>query len=195
MSREGHPHGGARDKVQPLQGFPGRDKRCLNLVWWRRLVVRFAPLSLVLLPDTLQHKKKWRGQWGVEAGGSGNRTDALQDLAVCLLLDIKYQEKNTEKKIAPDALTTPHQHWGKKMVKVQIGSVSPQPHCAWLGSADAVQLEMPTSRQSKGKRSWGGGEDDDSVFHICKCICTRYPEGDKTKRPQRGWLPDLHKAR
>lgn len=68
------------------------------------------------------------------------------------------------------------------------GGVRPQPHRAWLALAGSVQLEMPKSQQSKGNGSWGGGEDDDSVFHICKCIHTRYPEGDKTKRPQRGWL-------
>lgn len=151
----------------------------------------------MLLPDTVQCEKKGREQQGVGAGGSGNGPDSLQDPTVCLLLVIKYQEEKRKKKgkNAPSALTTPQPRLGKEIAEVLMGGVSPQPHHAWLASADTVQLEMPTSQQSKGNRSRGGGEDDDNVFHICKCIRTRYPEGDKTKRPQRGWLRDAHKAR
>lgn len=88
----------------------------------------------------------------------------------------------------PQCSDHPQAGLGKEIAKVQMGGARPQPHHAWLALAGSVQLEMPKSQQSNGNGSWGGGEDDDNVFHICKCIHTRYPEGDKTKRPQRGWL-------
>lgn len=57
------------------------------------LTTRFGLLSLVLLPDTLQHENKGGEQQGVGAGGSENGPASLQDPTVCLLLVIKYQEK------------------------------------------------------------------------------------------------------
>lgn len=56
---------------------------------------------MVLLPDTLQPKKKGGKQQGVGAGGSEDGPTSLQDPTVCLLLVIKYQEKKKIGKNAP----------------------------------------------------------------------------------------------
>lgn len=102
MSWEGHLHGGARDLlVQPLQGFFRLEQKVLkpglvDLEQVSSLTARFGLLSLVLLPDMLQHEKKGGEQQGVGAGGSEHGPDSLQNPTVCLLLVIKYQE---EKKI------------------------------------------------------------------------------------------------
>lgn len=64
MSWEGHLHGGARDLlVQPLQGFFRLEQKVLkpglvDLEQVSSLAAWFGLLSLVLLPDTLQHEKK-----------------------------------------------------------------------------------------------------------------------------------------
>lgn len=80
------------------------------------LAAQFGLLSLVLQPDTLQHKKKVGEQQGVGAGGSEGGPDSLQDTTLYLLLVIKYQErkkkKNREK--CPNALSTPRHAWGRK---------------------------------------------------------------------------------
>lgn len=65
------------------------------------LTARFGLLSLVLLPDTLQHENKGGEQQGVGAGGSEDGPASLQDPTVCLLLVIKYQEKKKIEKNAP----------------------------------------------------------------------------------------------
>lgn len=103
MSWEGHLHGGARDLlVQPLQGFFRLEQKVLkpglvDLEQVSSLAARFGLLSLVLLPDTLQHEKKGGEQQGVGAGGSEDEADSLQNPTVCLLLVIKHQGKKKKK--------------------------------------------------------------------------------------------------
>lgn len=138
----------------------------------------------MLLPGTLQCEKKGMEQQGVGAGGSANRPGSLQDPTGCLLLVIKYQEEKNRKKCTP-CPDHPQPCLGKEIAKVQMGGVSPQPHRAWLALAGTVQLEMPTSRQSKGKRSWEG-EKMMTTFSIYANASAQDTQGETKQRDLKG---------
>lgn len=121
----------------------------------------------MLLPDTLQCKKKGREQQAVRAGGSENRPDSLQDPTVCLLLVIKYQEKKKKKKgkNAPNALTPPQPRLGKEIAKVQMGDVSPQPTALGWPRQTPFSWKCPRVGRAEGTGA-GEGEKMMTTFSI-----------------------------